>query len=498
LTVNNELELKTELRSTGSQGTKVVEVFLEEPDPQRPLIEDGEAKLPVARRVRRAEIPIEEGMAREVAFEVPIVEPGVHQGYVAVSGADGLALDDIRYFAVEAREAWPVLVAAPRGVHTELFTEAIAPYEYVETDRARFACTVVVPTDLANRSLGNYSIVCLLDPQPLPPAHWDQLRRYVEGGGSLAIFLGHRAGSPSTFQTKAARQLLGGKLVRQWRAGGRDLFLAPTTYAHPILAAFRPFATSVPWNRSPIMRHWVLDPLAENAYVVLPYGNGKPAVVETTVGEGRVLVMTTPVTEPTQPPGREPWNELSTSEEVWPYVMLVNEMMSYLASSGERQLNYLVGETVVLANDPDKEPRRYQLFTPREEPQETTAREGSLVVRFTERPGAYRLKGFRGGPVVRGFAVNLPAEASDLSRLPREQLDTLLGKDRYQLARSREEIVREVGETRVGREFYPYLLAVLAIVLALEHLLGNRFYRGREVEGRRGSIREMFQRESAA
>ncbi|MFV1967056.1 MAG: BatA domain-containing protein [Pirellulaceae bacterium] len=498
LTANNELELTTELRCIGSGGEKVVELFLEEPDADRPLIVDGEALLPVARRIRRADVSIDEGEARQVQFRLPILEPGVHQGYLAITGTDGLTSDDVRYFAVEVREAWPVLVAAPRGVHTELFTEAIAPYEHVQAERARFDCTVVLQTDLANRSLNHYSVVCLVDPQPLPPANWDRLRRYVEGGGSLAVFLGVRAQPLTSFQTETARRLLGGKMVRQWRAGGRDLFLAPDRYDHPILAVFRPYATSVPWNQSPILRHWVLDPLQEDTHVVLPYGNGKPALLETTVGDGRVLVMTTPVSEPSRPGGREAWNELPTSEEAWPYVVLVTETMIYLSGSGESHLNYLTGETAVLANDPDDHPQRYQLFTPREEPQEVTARDGRLVVKFTERPGAYRLKGNRGGPIVRGFAVNLPPEASDLSRLPREELDRLLGENRYQLARSREEIVREVGETRVGREFYPYLIAMLAVMLALEYLLGNRFYRRHDVDSKHESVRNMMKHEPAA
>jgi hypothetical protein len=81
------------------------------------------------------------------------------------------------------------------------------------------------------------------------------------------------------------------------------------------------------------------------------------------------------------------------------------------------------------------------------------------------------------GPVVRGFAVNLPADSSDLSRLPREELDALLGDERYQLARNKEEINRAIGNDRIGSEFYPLLVTLLAVALGLEHVLANRFYR---------------------
>ena len=93
-----------------------------------------------------------------------------------------------------------------------------------------------------------------------------------------------------------------------------------------------------------------------------------------------------------------------------------------------------------------------------------------VQVKFTEYPGTYRLKGFRGGPVQRGFSVNLAPSATDLRRLPTEQLDAILGADRYQLARSTEDIVLGVGEARLGREFYPVLLSLVALVLGLEYL----------------------------
>jgi len=131
----------------------------------------------------------------------------------------------------------------------------------------------------------------------------------------------------------------------------------------------------------------------------------------------------------------------------------------------------------VLPNDPADFPERYQLFTPLDQPQDVLAREGRVTVRFTDSPGAYRLRGQKGGPIVRGFAVNLGADSSDLSRLSPAKLDELLGKDRYQLARSQDEIDRAVGNDRIGSEFYPLLVVLLVVGLGLEHVLANRFYR---------------------
>jgi len=66
--------------------------------------------------------------------------------------------------------------------------------------------------------------------------------------------------------------------------------------------------------------------------------------------------------------------------------------------------------------------------------------------------------------------------AADLTRLPKEKLEDLLGKDRFQFARSREDINRAVGADRIGSEFYPLLVTLLALVLGLEQTLANKFY----------------------
>ncbi|MEX0819673.1 MAG: hypothetical protein WD070_08760, partial [Pirellulaceae bacterium] len=396
---------------------------------------------------------------------------------VRLSGSDGLDADNLRHFAIEVKEAWPILVVAPANATSSLFTEAIAPFEFAQTGQARFACTVVSQASLANRDLDHYTAVCLLDPEPIPAVVWEQLGRYVRAGGGLAVFLGHNAQATISFNEPAAQQLLGGRLARVWRSADRSLFLAPQRYDHPVMAQFRDRTTSVPWDASPVFKHWVLDPMHDDAGVIVRYANGKAALVERAVGRGKAITMTTPVSDSLRPADHAAWNELPTSDEAWPHLVLVNELMLYLTDSSGVRLNYVAGETAVLPNDSRRHPDRYQLFTPSEQPQEARARDGEVVVRFTDHAGAYRLKGLKDGPVARGFAVNLLPDATDLTRLSREELDARLGKDRYQFARTRDEIELEVGEARVGREFYSHLLVLLVVVLGVEHLMANRFYR---------------------
>ncbi len=477
LTQSSELRITTELRSLNSPGEQVLQLLLEESDPTLPMIVDGVTQLPPARPRAQENVSLESTDAQRVEFRLRGLGTGVQHGLVRLNGTDGLELDNVRYFTIEVQPAWPVLVVAPSNTTPELFTEAIAPREFQQAGQARFACTVVSPASLANLELETYAAVCLLDPEPIPAVIWERLGKYVRRGGGLAIFLGHNAQATSSFHEPAAQELLGGHLARVWRATDRELHVAPQRYDHPVMKPFRERATSVPWNASPVFRHWVLDPLADQASVVVTFSNGKPALVERSVGRGRVITMTTPVSDAWRTEGYPTWNELPTSDEAWPYVVLVNELTLYLTDHTATRLNYTVGETAVLTQDAREHPDRYQLFTPLEQPQEVPARDGEVVVRFTEHAGAYRLKGFRDGPIARGFAVNLSAESTDLTRLSQDELDQRLGPGRYQLARNQQEIELGVGEARVGREFYGHLLVLLVVVLGVEHLLANRFYR---------------------
>ena len=73
--------------------------------------------------------------------------------------------------------------------------------------------------------------------------------------------------------------------------------------------------------------------------------------------------------------------------------------------------------------------------------------------------------------------MNVPAASTDLKRLSRDELTALLGKGKFRLSRGRDEIERNVNLDRTGREMYPLLIILVALVLGAEHLLANKFYR---------------------
>ncbi|MEE9603849.1 MAG: BatA domain-containing protein, partial [Thermoguttaceae bacterium] len=299
LAKNSPLRLETDLAHVGTGGTRSVGLFF--------MDADGEAQ-----KRRQESYDWEADEERQIEFEIPGLAIGTHQGYIEIEGEDGLSWDDRRYFTIEVKAAWPVLIAATEPEYAIYLAQAIAPEAFRESDQAWFECTIVPLAALRNEELGDYAAVCLLDPAPLDASAWQQLADYAAGGGGVAIFLGRNATPLDSFNAAAAQQLLPGVFSRQSR---EQTYLAPESLQHPLLARFRAQAGSVPWSAFPVFKYWQFDSLADGASVVIPYSTNDPALVERPVGEGRVLTMTTPVSDPANLRSHSPWNILPTGPE---------------------------------------------------------------------------------------------------------------------------------------------------------------------------------------
>jgi hypothetical protein len=427
---------------------------------------------------------------QSIEFQVAGLEQGTHQGVARILGEDGLPADDTRYFTIDVRTPWKVLVVAPRPVqeHAIFLTQAIAPTLFRKNGRALFECEVVSFEELQNKSLEDYGAVYLLDPPPLGDAVWQNLLTYTQRGGGVGICLGRNAqpkGRPvDDFNTSAALELLPGKLVRQWHR--QDAFFAPSDYQHPMLTIFRSATGGVPWSDFPVYSHWQFGDLAQGVNTVVPLSNGEAALLERNVGKGRVAVLTTPIsdllpsTEVALPENEKMWNLLTIGSGPWPFMMLANGMSMYLVGSGEERFNYQAGETVVLRLPEEQRQMTFSLRTPEGEelPQSVDQKTGTITITTTTAVGNYMLRA--GGSekgVRRGFSINVPAADTDLTRLERDEFSELLGKDRFKLSRGRDEIERDVNLGRTGREMYPLLIFLVAIALGLESVLANKFYR---------------------
>lgn len=461
------LAIRTELSHAGPPCERTVELYLRDGAGGWQKRSDAIASLAA-------------GSAEEIEFHLGALDPGTHQGYVEIVGQDGLACDDRRYFTVEVRRPWPVLLAAPPPAehHAFFLHEMLAPAEDRKSGRARFDCDVVDQAELVEKPLDGYAVVCLVDPGAVEPAVWQKLGDFAAEGGGVAVLLGPHARQVESFNDETAQELLAGKLTIQARRPDGDTYLSPRDLQHPVLATFRGLGGSVPWDALVVFRYWQLANLHKGVHVIVPYTDNRPAILERPLGAGRAITMTTPVSVP---PGREPWN-LLPFEESGVAVILLNEMMTYLAGGSDQKLNYASGETVVLQLDREDEYGSYAL-SKLDDPDGLELRltpdlkRHLLVVAATEAPGNYRVQAGGTGGVDRGFSINLAPEQTELGRITEEELAELLGPLEHRVARRRDELERNVAAGRVGRELFGMLVLMLVAVLAGEHLLANRFYK---------------------
>jgi hypothetical protein len=461
-----------------------------------------EILMPDGRYARRAIKPVEWRAAGTptVDFDIPGLDPGTRQGRVVIDGSDDLAADDVRSFTVVVGAPAGLVVAAPAPAdRTALFlAQALAPAALARAGQARFALGVVPHEALDTADWETARGIVLLDPPPLEPRTWEALGRWVAGGRGLVVWLGPRARSAESFNSPAARAVLGGGIVRVWRTPAGENYLAPDALDHPLLGAFRRVGDAVPWQDFPVLRHWEFTPdtpadpaaapasaaeAAGTTTAVVTFRNGLPAILERRLGRGTVVIATTSVSQAADDP--EAWNTLATGFEPWPFVILANEMVLH-AIDTPADRNILAGASAVVPLG-RRDVATAFVRTPNGDdfPAVVDRQRGTVTVTATAEPGNYGVQvGGRDGGVATGFSVNLDPSATDFRRLDPESLAAALGPG-ARLARTEEELVRDVALDRIGSELFGWVILLAALAMAADWIVANRFYAPRdEASGR--------------
>jgi len=470
---NTELAVRLPVSRVGGSVDKELQWFLHH-------WEDGKAETELKGQTFFTQ---QDGDSQIIEFRISTLDlkPGIYQGEVRLVGRkdDGLQLDDQRFFTFRVQPPWRVLIASPAPAESYAFDlhGALAPPALRKEDRSRFECTAMSLAQLESAKLDNYHVVTLLDPTPLPDAVWDQLYQYVNAGGRLAIFLGREAGTPdASFNAEAAQRLLPGKLgpPARWPDG---VFLTTDRNNHPMLRAFQKLE-GVPWRNFPVFRFWPVEQLNPQARIITQYTNGQPAILERDVGRGHVLLMTTPISDELD---ETAWNTLPTGLEPWPFVMLANESMLYLVGGETQTFNYVAQPQLraELALEGTTGIPRYLLTFPdgRQDNPLSNPNEPRITIPGIAQVGNYRVQGGTAdSPVELGFSVNYGPEQSQLTRLTPEQLKVTFGSFEPSVVRSSGELKRIARTRREGQELFPWLIILVAVLLAAEHVLANVFY----------------------
>ena len=157
--------------------------------------------------------------------------------------------------------------------------------------------------------------------------------------------------------------------------------------------------------------------------------------------------------------------------------MLVNRLALLVTVRTDAKFNFSANDAITLENDRERPIDDYLLRKPAgaQVPGSARADSDSIWIEDANELGHYLIKPRGDGRVI-AFSVNHDSGESNFSRTTTTDLDNLLGKDRYSLARDVESLTRSVTAGRLGVEVFPLILGIVLILFCLELLSANQFY----------------------
>jgi len=499
-----------EVRNAAVLAAEARPAALAEPDGRRPyeiaatLVNVGPAETRLVefyldgtkRAARDVELPAD-GQVTTTFQTPPDPGSGIHHAEIRLSGGvDPLEADDHRYLTFEVEPAFNVLVvydadpdADPRSIDATFIADALDPQAIGAPFRVETIATGQI-TDRFPRELLNYTCVFINNVQKLPESCWAQLAAYLRAGGGVVVALGQNV-DREAYATDAARRVIPGAVGPTFEADPPTSFqlLDPS---HPLFSLYTEALEST-LAVVPIFKFAGFEPEdAPTVRTLLAYQDGSPALVEwvqDNANVGRVLLWTTPLSRRPTPGDPDAWNEFPVGDWAWAFLVLQQRTVSYLSGSSSTRLNYLAGQPAILPLDPASRAASYLVTGPSPELNDRINPDRDaqdLVIEGAVTPGLWRVRPDRdlsdsqqeALPEL-GFSVNIAPDESRFGAIEAEEIQTILGGDEenFALASSPDELERAKNFVRVGRELYPWLIALILALLTAENFLANRFHR---------------------
>jgi hypothetical protein len=444
--------------------------------------------------LKKGEKPVEvqPGGQEEVTFSTTprLADGELHRGRVKLSGApDPFEIDDERYFVFKVRPPLKVLLISDIRYEGEFVGAALepdapgSPRSY-QVDRKNTAAFESFKKDLTS-----YSCIFLLNVKQLDESQWGALNHYVHEGGGLVVAPGHRS-LPEGYNNSITSQLLPAQLAdRPASSDKRITFGKIGNITHTLFQRYGKDLDSM-LALVPVYRYWPVKEPAGDTHTLLSYSDGAPALLERTFKgpkTGRVLLWTTPLARRPDVGGAmkadaAAWNELPSTSYGWSFLAMMNQMVPYLAGASNEQLNFEAGENVLLHLEPTARYTNFLITGPAAETKpRQIASPSNEFLEIVEPPdvGVWSVKatGADNRTTMMGFSVNVPLAETQFTPLDKQDLDTIFGKDGYNLVTDVQSHRGSIEKTRLGYEMFPWLMFLILMVVTLENFLANTFYK---------------------
>lgn len=394
------------------------------------------------------------GQSRVV--KVPLLEGNAQSAYLKLTGDDH-DFDNRAYLVVPKREVVTVWYFGGDNVD-----DAQQPKYFLERALAETALrevNLVTPAVAEEKPQPSSGVTLAVLTEPQPANQLDSLQNLLKNGGTVLFLL------PSAQAMQAATELIGcGEVPATEADVDGYAMLGEVRFDHPLFASFAEARYS-DFTKIHFWKHRRIDEsLLPDSQVLARFDDGSPALVETPVGKGKVLLLTA---------GWHPEDsQLALSSKFAP---LLNAILEHSSRTPSRSPSYHVGESVACTLATVEDHPKYVLSLPGNEVE--TLSEDDTATAETAVPGIYR---FQAGTQSQEFAVNLAPDESQTAPLPAERLEQLGLQLARQLSakeqQQAEQFQRQLRnrELEENQKIWRWLIVAALALLIAETLLAGR------------------------
>jgi uncharacterized membrane protein YgcG len=385
-----------------------------------------------------------------------IKSAGAHTITATIINDDPMQADNARTRVINVVSQLKTLIVEGRHGSGLNLKVALAGAEKSGQPDGFAAADLISDLELGNHILTDYRAVILCGLSQFTPTEADQLHSFVAGGGTLLIFMGEDILPESYNAVLLPRHLIPGPLIKRVIAADGKSFgfdFNPNGTLHPLLAAFA-YQSDTGLETAQAFGYWQADVPNDPQMRVLNWrsdekpssagagssgagssGAGSsggassggassggassldPAITEHSLGQGRVVFISTAANEPWITFTRKPI-----------YTELINELLSGSITQSDAWMNLQVGDRLVIPSSckltisptlTDPKSAAVPLETTRSPDGAMTYASPPLVL-----PGVYMLgTGVNQLPI----AVNIPPQASDVHTIDGSAIKSALG-----------------------------------------------------------------------
>ena len=375
---------------------------------------------------------------------------GYNKCEIRIDSADTLPADDGMVFSVERTDPKKVMFIDD-GRHPKaqkFFSAALT----ADPD-SEYAVDVVSVAAAPNAKYSNYALAVLSEPNTVPTALNDALKRYVEQGGGLMVAVGPDSVALGKVPVMDVA-IQGTKLAA--RSGERFWSIGDFDQNHQVLKNLDRM-NGVKFYQSVTLG-------TDNASVLARLSDGSPLMLERRVGEGFVLAYASSFDE------RQndfPYKPI--------YVPFVQEAVKYLGGGGANQpVNLAVDAAVELRSGAQNQGVAAEVIDPDGNRVLSLEQAASAPSVPLTKEGFYEVKTAAGRRLL--VATHADRRESDLTVMEQET------QDLWSSTGTAPEVGKEVAKAGLSADstpwsLAPYILVLLLLVALAESVVANRYLR---------------------